>query len=68
MEIYIDDIVVKSSSTVDHLTKLEETFRVLAYVGMKLNPTKSFFRLFGGGEGFKVHFIREGHINPFIEV
>jgi hypothetical protein len=52
MEIYIDDIVVKSSSAVDHLTKLEEAFRVLAYVGMKLNPTKSFFRLFRGGGDF----------------
>jgi Reverse transcriptase (RNA-dependent DNA polymerase) len=45
MEAYIDDMVVKSSSASDHLQDLEEAFRIMKAVNMKLNPIKIFFGL-----------------------
>jgi (p)ppGpp synthase/HD superfamily hydrolase len=48
MEAYVDEMVVKSTSTTIHIQDLEETFKVMKEVGMRLNPTKSFFGLSGG--------------------
>ena len=40
MEVYIDDIVVKSKTRGEHTQHLEETFRLMRMYNMKLNPTK----------------------------
>ena len=38
MEVYVDDMIVKSKKAVDHMTDLRETFDRLCYYNMKLNP------------------------------
>ena len=43
MEVYIDDILVKSIKSKLHITHLAETFQVLRSYNMKLNPTKCAF-------------------------
>ncbi|GKV02679.1 hypothetical protein SLEP1_g15077 [Rubroshorea leprosula] len=43
LEVYVDDIVVKSSRAEDHLTDLAETFNNLRRYSMKLNPKKCTF-------------------------
>jgi len=48
MEVYIDDMLVKSLQAEDHLTHLQETFDILRKYNMKLNPEKS---AFGVGSG-----------------
>ena len=40
MEIYIDDMLVKSKQRRDHTTHLQQTFDLLREYGMKLNPLK----------------------------
>jgi hypothetical protein len=48
MEAYMDDMVIKSTSITIHIQDLEETFKVMKEVGMRLNQAKSFFGLSGG--------------------
>lgn len=55
MEVYIDDMVVKSSH-------LEETFEVLRKYGMKLNPTKCAFGVSSGQ--FLGYIVSERGIEP----
>ena len=43
MEVYIDDMLVKSAQIPDQVRDLEETFRTLRRHRMKLNPTKCAF-------------------------
>jgi hypothetical protein len=43
MEVYVDDMLVKSRKAVDHLAYLEETFNKLRRYQMKLNPAKCTF-------------------------
>ena len=43
MEVYIDDMLVKSSRASDHVFQLQECFNFLNKFGMKLNPTKCTF-------------------------
>ncbi|GKV44764.1 hypothetical protein SLEP1_g51920 [Rubroshorea leprosula] len=43
LEVYVDDIVVKSLKAEDHLTDLEETFNNLRKNRMMLNPEKCIF-------------------------
>ena len=38
MEVYVDDMLVKSSQTTDHIRDLEEAFSTLRRHQMKLNP------------------------------
>jgi len=38
MEVYIDDMLVKSLNTCNHLKHLQETFDILRKHTMKLNP------------------------------
>ena len=38
MEVYIDDMLVKSKERLNHTTHLEEAFDLLKAYGMKLNP------------------------------
>ncbi|KAL8115462.1 hypothetical protein AgCh_022089 [Apium graveolens] len=48
MEVYVDDMLVKSLVKTDHIAHLREAFEVLRYHKMMLNPTKC---AFGVGSG-----------------
>jgi len=64
MEVYIDDMLVKSLRAEDHLTHLQETFKILRKYNMKLNPEKC---VFGVGSGKFLGFMvsnRGIEINP----
>ncbi|XP_060206644.1 uncharacterized protein LOC132634403 [Lycium barbarum] len=64
MEVYIDDIVVKSLRADDHLKFLQETFNILRKYNVKLNLEKY---AFGIGSGKFLEFMvsnREIEINP----
>ncbi|KAL0373905.1 UNVERIFIED_CONTAM: Retrovirus-related Pol polyprotein from transposon gypsy [Sesamum radiatum] len=43
MEVYIDDMLVKSVEEQDHIKDLVECFQILETFGMKLNPAKCTF-------------------------
>ena len=43
MEVYIDDMLVKSIKAELHITHLAEAFQVLKSYNMKLNPAKCVF-------------------------
>ena len=43
MEVYIDDIVVKSKTRGEHAFHLQEVFHLLRKYNMKLNPSKCTF-------------------------
>ena len=43
VEVYIDDVVVKSKIRSEHTQHLQEVFHLLKNYGMKLNPTKCAF-------------------------
>ncbi|KAL0313454.1 UNVERIFIED_CONTAM: Transposon Ty3-G Gag-Pol polyprotein [Sesamum radiatum] len=48
VEVYVDDMLVKSKKAEDHITDLEETFAVLRKYRLKLNPAKCAFGVQGG--------------------
>uniref|UniRef100_A0A151UHE5 Retrovirus-related Pol polyprotein from transposon 17.6 n=1 Tax=Cajanus cajan TaxID=3821 RepID=A0A151UHE5_CAJCA len=48
MEVYVDDMVVKSGDTLAHITDLAEVFRALRKHQMRLNPDKCVFGVSGG--------------------
>nr|KYP40321.1 Transposon Ty3-I Gag-Pol polyprotein [Cajanus cajan] len=48
IEIYVDDMVVKSNSVADHLADLAEIFDELRKHNMRLNPEKCTFGVKGG--------------------
>ena len=55
VEVYIDDMLVKSKEEDDHLKDLEEMFITLRKYQMKLNPSKCAFGVsFGKCLGFMV--------------
>ena len=43
MEVYIDDMLIKSKERPDHTTNLQQVFDLLRTYGMKLNPVKCAF-------------------------
>ena len=43
VEVYVDDMLVKSNDEADHLDDLRETFDTLRNYKMKLNPMKCVF-------------------------
>lgn len=45
MEVYVDDMLVKSLRAEDHLTYLAKMFNVLCMYDMKLNPSKCAFKV-----------------------
>ena len=45
MEVYVDDMLVKSKEEGSHLDDLNETFETLRQYKMKLNPTKCAFEV-----------------------
>ncbi|XP_056691775.1 uncharacterized protein [Spinacia oleracea] len=48
MEVYIDDMLVKSRKVDDHVEHLRQSFDILRKYGMKLNPTKCSFGVSAG--------------------
>ncbi|XP_019085487.1 PREDICTED: uncharacterized protein LOC104715243 [Camelina sativa] len=48
MEVYIDDMLVKSQHSKDHITHLRQCFDTLNKYGMKLNPAKCTFAVKSG--------------------
>ena len=48
MEVYIDDLMVKSKELPDHAGHLQESFELLRAYGMKLNPSKCAFGVIAG--------------------
>ena len=48
MEVYIDDMLVKSKELSDHDEHLQEAFEPLRAYGMKLNPSKCAFEVSAG--------------------
>ena len=48
MEIYVDDMLVKSKEKLAHLDDLKETFTTLQQYQMKLNPSKCVFGVASG--------------------
>ena len=48
MQVYVDDMLVKSTREDDHLSDLQETFDILRSYNMKLNPNKYVFRVTTG--------------------
>ena len=43
MEVYIDDMLVKSTTAELHITHLSEAFQIMREYNMKLNPAKCAF-------------------------
>ena len=55
MEVYVDDMLVKSKEENTHLDDLKEIFATLRQYQMRLNPGKSAFRVsLGKFHGFMV--------------
>ena len=48
MEVYIDDMLIKSLLAEQHLDHLRQAFEVLQKYNMKLNPTKCSFGVVSG--------------------
>ena len=48
MEVYVDDMLVKSQATQGHVEDLVEMFEVFRRHGMKLNPSKCTFKVSKG--------------------
>ena len=48
VEVYVDDMLVKSKKEDDHLDDLKETINTLRQYSMKLNPSKCAFRVSSG--------------------
>ena len=48
VEVYVDDVLVKSRKEEDHLDDLRETFNTLRQYHMKLNPSKCAFGISSG--------------------
>ncbi|KAL0319735.1 UNVERIFIED_CONTAM: Transposon Tf2-12 polyprotein [Sesamum radiatum] len=48
MEVYIDDILIKSIKEQDHIKDLQQCFQILKTFVLKLNPAKCTFGVRGG--------------------
>ena len=48
VQVYVDDMLVKSLREDNHLSDLQETFDTLQAYNMKLNPNKCVFRVTAG--------------------
>ncbi|XP_024200004.1 protein NYNRIN-like [Rosa chinensis] len=62
MEVYIDDMVVKSKHRKNHIEHLREAFEILRQYGMRLNPTKCAFGVSSGQ--FLGHLVSKRGIEP----
>ena len=43
IEVYVDDVIIKSRKSLDHLTHLKKFFDRLRHYNLKLNPAKCAF-------------------------
>ena len=48
VQVYVDDMLVKSVRENDHLSDLQETFNTLRLYNMRLNPSKCVFKVTAG--------------------
>ena len=48
MEVYIENMLIKSKKRPDHVTHLQQVFDLLKTCGMKLNPAKCAFGVSAG--------------------
>ena len=48
VQVYVDDMLVKSQQEDDHLDDVKETFNTLRSYNMKLNPSKCTFGVIAG--------------------
>ena len=48
VEVYVNDMLIKSKEEEDHLDDLKETFNTLKQYNMKLNPSKCAFGFSSG--------------------
>ena len=48
VQVYVDDMLVKSLRKDDHLSDLQETFNIFRAYNMKLNSNKCVFRVTAG--------------------
>ena len=48
MEVYINDMLVKSAAAPDHVTNLDQTFSIFRQTNMMLNPSKCTFAVRAG--------------------
>ena len=48
VEVYVDNMLIKSKEEEDHLNDLKETFNTLRQYSMKLNPSKCAFGVSSG--------------------
>ena len=64
IQVYVDDIMVKSIREDDHLDDLKETFDTLRSYNMKLNPSKCAFRVTTGKFHWFMMSQRGIEINP----
>lgn len=56
MEVYIDDVVVKSADMNQHLADLEQALQKMRFHGLQMNPTKCVFDVLANNFlGFLVH-------------
>ncbi|GJR25448.1 reverse transcriptase domain-containing protein [Tanacetum coccineum] len=56
LEVYVDDLVIKSRTEQEVIRDIEETFKTLREINMKLNPKKCTFRMREGTfPGYKVN-------------
>ncbi|KAK2389329.1 hypothetical protein QL285_062925 [Trifolium repens] len=58
MQVYIDDIIIKSSSEDSHLLYLRQSFERMRKHGLKMNPLKCAFCVHAGDFLGKVNFLR----------
>ncbi|KAL5547014.1 hypothetical protein UlMin_006701 [Ulmus minor] len=65
MEVYIDDMLVKSLSAEQHLDHLRQAFEVLKKYNMKLNPTKCSFGVSSGKGQSRANPVRVRHSIPY---
>ncbi|KAL2246282.1 UNVERIFIED_CONTAM: Retrovirus-related Pol polyprotein from transposon [Sesamum indicum] len=54
MELHVDDMLIKSKRSQDHLADLAQAFAIMRSYGMKLNPNKCTLRV-GGGKFFGLY-------------
>jgi len=48
MKVYVDDMIIKRKTNLEHANNLREMFTILWEFGMKLNPKKCIYRVRGG--------------------
>ena len=67
VEVYVDDMLVKSAKETKHLVDLQETFDTLRWYNMKLNPNECAFGVASGKFlGFMVLWFHKGELKQIL--